>query len=54
MNPELANLIYLLGVSVLAVVVIAIGARLNTDIDEPEQERLERERLPIMLRKQAD
>lgn len=54
MNPELAHLIYLLGVSVLAVVVIVIGARLNTDLDEPEQERVEREHLPIMLRKQAD
>lgn len=57
MSPELVNLLYLLGAIELAVVLlaaIATGARLNTDIDEAEQERIERERLPIMLRRQAD
>lgn len=57
MNPDLAYLLYLLGAVGLAIVAIAIGAlsaRANVDLDEAEQERIEREKLPIMLRRQAD
>lgn len=57
MNPELAYLWCLLGAAGLAIIAMAIGAlgaRANIDLDEAEQERIEREKLPIMLRRQAD
>lgn len=57
MNPDIAYLLYLLataGFAIVAMAIGAIGARANVDIDEAEQERIEREKLPIMLRKQAD
>ncbi len=57
MNPETAWLLYLLGWFLLAAGALALGAvlgRMNTDRDEAEQERIEREGLPIMLRRQAD
>jgi hypothetical protein len=57
MNPETAWVVYLVCSFLLAVVAMAIGAvmgRMNIDHDEAEQERIERDNLPIMLRKQAD
>lgn len=57
MNPDLAYLLYILGAAGLAIIAIAIGAigtRANIDVDEAEQERIEHEKLPIMLRRQAD
>lgn len=57
MNPETAWIVYLFGAFLLAVISMALGAvlaRTNIDRDEAEQERIERDKLPIMLRKQAD
>ncbi len=57
MNPETAWIVYLFGAPLLAVIVMVFGAslaRANVDRDEAEQERIERDNLPIMLRKQAD
>lgn len=49
MNPEIAYLWYLLaatGLAIIATVIGAISMRANVDI--------EREKLPVMLRRQAD
>lgn len=50
MSPEITAIVYLLcGVLALLMLfgLIAISASPNTDRDEPEQERIARERLPI-------
>lgn len=57
MNPDLVYLLYLLaavGFAIIAMVIGAVGACANIDDDEAEQERIERDKLPIMLRRQAD
>ncbi len=57
MSLETAWIVYLFGSFLLAALAMLLGAvlgRMNRDRDEPEQERIERDNLPIMLRKQAD
>lgn len=57
MNPDLVYLLYLLAAVGIAIIALAIGAVCscaNVDHDEAEQECIERDKLPIMLRRQAD
>lgn len=47
-------LILLPWIVLVFIAIVFIGARMNTDLDEAEQEEIERMGLPIPLRKQAD
>lgn len=50
MSPEITVIVWLspfIGTLIVLLLWIVASARMNTDLDEAKQERIERERLPI-------